>query len=73
MKKHQNEQGYALLLVLLLVVLIMIISTVFMRGAISNMKQEKVVDQSNLAVVVAERDGNGLLSSKNLECGKDCF
>lgn len=51
---RKNEQGYALLLVLFLVVFIMAISAVFMRGALSNAKQEKTVDQNHLSVVAAE-------------------
>ncbi|NYF25030.1 hypothetical protein [Sporosarcina sp. JAI121] len=54
METHKKQQGYALIFVLLLIIFIMILSTVFMRGAIGNMKQEKIVDKSNLAFVVAE-------------------
>ncbi|WP_039042196.1 hypothetical protein [Sporosarcina sp. ZBG7A] len=54
MKVTSNERGYALLIVLLLVVLIMSISAVFMRGAISNAKQEQRVDKNHLSVVSAE-------------------
>jgi len=54
MKMRKNEQGYALLIVLFLVVFIMSVSSVFMRGAISNAKQEQIVDTNNMAVVAAE-------------------
>lgn len=50
----QNEKGYALLVVLFAVVFIVILTAVFMRGAISNAKQEKTIDQNNLVVVAAE-------------------
>lgn len=54
MNMRKNEQGYALLLVLFLVVFIVGISAVFMRGAISNAKQEQRVDKNHLSVVAAE-------------------
>jgi len=54
MNMRKNEQGYALLIVLFLVVFIMSVSAVFMRGAISNAKQEQIVDTNNLSVVAAE-------------------
>ena len=41
--------GYALLIVLFFVVFIMIVSALFMRGSISNAKQERLVDNNNLA------------------------
>lgn len=54
MGNKKNEQGYALLIVLFLVVFIMIVTAVFMRGSISNAKQERKVDQNHLSVVAAE-------------------
>lgn len=54
MAKQSNENGYALLIVLFAVVFILLISAVFMRGAVSNAKQEKIVDENNLVVVSAE-------------------
>ena len=54
MKSLKNEQGYALLIVLFFVVFIMIISALFMRGSISNAKQERIVDNNNLAYNAAE-------------------
>lgn len=54
MGNKKNEQGYALLIVLFLVVFIMIVMAVFMRGSISNAKQERKVDQNHLSVVAAE-------------------
>lgn len=53
-KLRKSEEGYALLLVLFLVVFIMAISAVFMRGALSNAKQEQKVDKNHLSVVAAE-------------------
>lgn len=54
MNNKNNEQGYAMILVLLLIVFITIISAVFLRSSISNAKQEQIVDKNNLAVVSAE-------------------
>lgn len=50
----KKNEGYALVLVLFLVVFIMTITAVFMRGSISNAKQEKIVDSNNLSYVAAE-------------------
>ena len=54
MRQSEDEQGYALIIVLFVVVFITIITAVFMRGALSNMTQEKTVDENNLVVVSAE-------------------
>lgn len=54
LKRTENEQGYALLIVLLLIVFITILTAVFLRGSISNGKQEQVVDANHLTVVAAE-------------------
>lgn len=54
MSRIKNEKGYALLLVLLLIVFITILTAVFLRGSISNAKQEKIVDNNHLTVVAAE-------------------
>ncbi|MCM3710756.1 hypothetical protein [Sporosarcina luteola] len=52
--KYRNEQGYALLLVLFLIVFIITITAVFLRGSVSNAKQEQLTDVSHLKVVAAE-------------------
>lgn len=49
-----KEKGYALIIVLFTIVFITIITAVFMRGALSNVTQEKTVDENNLVVVSAE-------------------
>lgn len=49
-----REKGYALLIVLLLIVFITILTAVFLRGSLSNAKQENIVDDSHLTVVAAE-------------------
>lgn len=54
LKKRKNENGYALVIVLFAIVFIMITSALFMRGSISNAKQEKIVDTNNLAYMAAE-------------------
>lgn len=54
MDHTKNERGYALLVVLLLIVFITILAAVFLRGSISNAKQEKLIDNSHLTVVTAE-------------------
>ncbi|PIC83859.1 hypothetical protein [Sporosarcina sp. P1] len=54
MNNRENENGYALVIVLFAIVLIMITSALFMRGSISNAKQEKIVDSNNLAYMAAE-------------------
>ena len=54
MNYTKSETGYALIIVLFAVVFITIITAVFMRGALSNMTQEKTVDENNLVVVSAE-------------------
>ena len=54
MQLPRNEKGYALVIVLLVIIFIMIVSTVFMRGSISNVKQERIVDENNLAYTAAE-------------------
>lgn len=54
MEQLKNEKGYALLIVLFFVVFIMIVSALFMRGSISNAKQERIVDNNNLAYNAAE-------------------
>lgn len=54
MREVRNENGYALLLVLLLIVFITILTAVFLRGSISNAKQEQVVDKNHLTVISAE-------------------
>ncbi|PIC96664.1 hypothetical protein CSV69_03850 [Sporosarcina sp. P26b] len=53
-RKNENENGYALVIVLFAIVFIMITSAVFMRGSISHAKQEKIVDANNLAYMAAE-------------------
>lgn len=50
----KNERGYALLIVLLLIVFIFSISAIFMRGSLSNAKQEVKVDNTHLSVMAAE-------------------
>ncbi|PIC67866.1 hypothetical protein CSV71_03920 [Sporosarcina sp. P21c] len=54
MQSPKNEKGYALVIVLLVIVFIMILSAVFMRGSISNAKQQHIVDDNNLAYTAAE-------------------
>ncbi|MGG0644523.1 hypothetical protein ABE021_11340 [Sporosarcina gallistercoris] len=54
MRGVRNETGYALLLVLLLIVFITILTAVFLRGSISNAKQEQAVDKNHLTVISAE-------------------
>lgn len=54
MRRLKNENGYALLIVLLLIVFVSIAFAVYMRGAISHAKQERIVDNSNLTTVAAE-------------------
>ncbi|PIC63846.1 hypothetical protein CSV79_09810 [Sporosarcina sp. P13] len=54
MDKSKNENGYVLIIVLFAIVFIMITSAVFMRGALSNAKQEQIVDTNNLAIMAAE-------------------
>lgn len=54
MKRTTNEQGYALLLALFLIFFILLASAVFIKGSISNAKQEKKVDMNHLSVVAAE-------------------
>ncbi|WP_153732687.1 hypothetical protein [Sporosarcina obsidiansis] len=54
MKKVGEEQGYALVIVLFLIVFIMTITAVFMRGSLSNAKQENVVNVNHLSYVAAE-------------------
>lgn len=54
MRQSEDEQGYALIIVLFVVVFITIMTAVFMRGALSNAKQEIRVDENNLVVVAAE-------------------
>ncbi|WP_432355787.1 hypothetical protein [Sporosarcina sp. A2] len=54
MRRTRNEQGYALLIVLLLIVFLTILTAVFLRGSISNARQEKSIDYSHLTVVAAE-------------------
>lgn len=49
-----KEKGYALIIVLFSIVFITTITAVFMRGALSNVAQEKTVDENNLVVVSAE-------------------
>ncbi|QTD41570.1 hypothetical protein [Sporosarcina sp. Te-1] len=49
-----NENGYALLIVLLLIVLILSLTAVFFRGSLSNAKQEMIVDENHLTVMAAE-------------------
>ncbi|ARD47047.1 hypothetical protein [Sporosarcina sp. P33] len=51
---HKNDKGYALVVVLLVIIFIMTVSVVFMRGSISNAKQERIVDENNLAYTAAE-------------------
>ncbi|WP_172369028.1 hypothetical protein [Sporosarcina jiandibaonis] len=50
----RNEKGYTLLVVLLVVTFIMIIAASFATASVSTAKQEKTVDENNLAVVAAE-------------------
>ncbi|MCG3089260.1 hypothetical protein [Sporosarcina cyprini] len=54
MRTKQNENGYALLIVLFLIVFIMALTAVFIRGSLSNAKQEKIVDEQQLSVIAAE-------------------
>lgn len=54
MGNQNKEKGYALIIVLFTIIFITIITAVFMRGALSNIKQETAVDESNLTVVAAE-------------------
>lgn len=54
MKHGKKEGGYSLVIVLFAIVFIMTITAVFMRGALSNAKQEHTVDKNNLTVVAAE-------------------
>ncbi|PID15674.1 hypothetical protein CSV63_07815 [Sporosarcina sp. P34] len=54
MQLPKNEKGYALVIVLLVIIFIMIGSAVFMRGSISNAKQQRIVDDNNLAYTAAE-------------------
>lgn len=54
MFSENKEKGYALIIVLFSIVLITTITAAFMRGALSNVAQEKTVDENNLVVVAAE-------------------
>ncbi|MDV6377233.1 hypothetical protein ORD22_03030 [Sporosarcina sp. GW1-11] len=54
MNRCKNDKGYALIIVLFAIVFIMITSAVFMRGALSNAKQENIIDTNNLAFMAAE-------------------
>lgn len=54
MSRLSNERGYALLIVFFSIIFITVITAVFMRGALSNIKQENIVDENNLVVVSAE-------------------
>lgn len=50
----KNQSGYALLIVLFLIVFIMTVSAVFLRGSISNAKQEIRTDKKHLSYMAAE-------------------
>ena len=54
MKRNTDEKGYALIIVLFSIIFITVITAVFMRGSLSNIKQEHRVDESNLTVTAAE-------------------
>lgn len=54
MRKNTNENGYALIIVLFAIIFITVLTSVFMRGSLSNIKQEHRVDESNLTVTAAE-------------------
>lgn len=54
MNKIKNENGYALIIVLFVIIFIVILTAVFMRSSLSNIKQEYRVDESNLTVTTAE-------------------
>lgn len=54
MNYKKSETGYALIIVLFAIVFITVMTAVFMRGALSNVTQEKTVDENNLVVVAAE-------------------
>lgn len=54
MKKLENENGYALLVVLLVVVLSLGFSATFLKGSLNHATQERTVDTSNQSVAAAE-------------------
>ena len=54
MKKLENENGYALLVVLLVVVLFLGFSATFLKGSLNHATQERSVDTSNQSVAAAE-------------------
>lgn len=54
MMKNRYDSGYALIIVLFAIVFITVITTVFMRGALSNFQQDQRIDESNLTTTIAE-------------------
>lgn len=58
MKQSNNQNGYALLVVLLMIVLFLGISATFMAGSLNNATQEQTVDTTNQSVASAEMGVN---------------
>ena len=65
----QNQQGYALLVVLLMLVLFMSISAAFIAGSLNNAQQEETIDASNQSVAAAEMGVTYYTSEFELEVG----
>ncbi|TWT26275.1 hypothetical protein [Planomicrobium sp. CPCC 101110] len=58
MKQSNNQNGYALLIVLLMIVLFLGLSATFMAGSLNNATQEQTVDTTNQSVASAEMGVN---------------
>lgn len=54
MNKTKKENGYALIIVLFAIIFIVTLTALFMRGSLSNIKQEYRAEESNLTVTAAE-------------------
>jgi len=54
MKKHINQRGYALLIVLFTIIIFLSLSAVFISASLNHATQEKTTDQINQAYVAAE-------------------
>ena len=54
MKKHINQRGYALLIVLITIIIFLSLSSVLISASFNHATQEKTTDQTNQAYVAAE-------------------
>ncbi|ARK23617.1 hypothetical protein SporoP37_02195 [Sporosarcina sp. P37] len=52
--KNKNSAGYALIIVLFAIVFITVLTSVLMRGSLSNFKQDQRVEESDLTTTAAE-------------------